>query len=175
MKFLMVIAGLFPAVSFAVSTKDCPQTITVSYQSMKSITEPELVKVIQSPEYADWAEKQIRQEHSALSGASAHDYQNVRFQMIEAKRSQCRYLANGETKSDRDGDNETRLITKTGRDILRVSLNVGGTRFWVYHNVESYSAEGIKVTATKGSRVLGFFRSGGPEITYGWAGSAQIK
>jgi hypothetical protein len=166
----LVLTLLFPIVSNAVVVKDCPKQLFVTYGSIRAFSDAELKN---SGSNELWDLDELKAQRDLIAKASPSDYQDERYTLVEAKNSQCRYIAAGEKKGA--GDNETRLITKNGEDQIRVSLHIGDKYFWVYHTLASYSETGVLIKDYKGSHILGYFDHGAPHSPMGWANQPIIE
>jgi hypothetical protein len=170
MKLLLLAAAAFPFFAQAVVVKDCPRSLSATYGSIRALSDAEIEKGDSS---ALWDIDELKAQRDVLAKASPSEYQSVRYTLVESKNSQCRYLAAGEKKPE--GDNETRLVTKGGEDLIRVSLHVGNKYFWVYHPLARYSTSGVLIKDSKGAKILGYFDHGAPHTQMGWANQPEIE
>lgn len=159
---LTLLALLNPVFAGAVTVKNCPQTLNITYKTVRALSDDELERAVKD-HVVDL--NTVVPYRNALKEAGSESYQKVRLNLASTKGSVCSYLREGEKLK---GGNETRLFTRGGRDILRVSLAVGGYELWTYHNVTEYSINGLTVERSS-SKVLGYFDHGAPRIHIGWA------
>jgi len=153
---------LAPLAGHSVETKKCPQQLVVNFERFETLSDSQL-----GGEEFNWDLDQIKKERDALKAANPSDYQNVVYRLVEKVHSQCRYLAEGQRKQT--GTNETRLFTRQGRNILRISLQVGKYNYWTYHNVSKYSVDNLTLTPTRAVKVLGYYSDGNLSVQMAWA------
>ena len=170
MKFLILALATLPIFAQALVVSDCPRTLSITYGSIHGMADSELGKYSSTYPMAD-----LFAERDTLARALPNDYQGLRFTLEEAKYGQCRYLAAGEKLNMTNGANETRLMTVDGRDIVRVSLKVGGRYFWVRHNLAKYSTSGILIERYAPAKVMGVFDHRYPHVYLGWANEPMIE
>jgi hypothetical protein len=161
--------SLLSATALAVDTKNCPQTFKLSYEKLSTLTDDKL----DGPDYGDDYEHNTKEVRDLVAKTPGEDFQNLQMRLVEIKSGQCRYIYLNE-KEENVGDDETRLMTRDGRDILRVSLKVADTYVWTYHNVTDYSPDNIELEEKEYTAVYGFFDHGAPRHVVGFAKNALV-
>lgn len=174
MKLILTALMLFPLVGKSVETKKCPEHLQINFTGIEALSDAGLIKTGAERSYDEEESLRIMgPSRDLLKLAPKESYQNLRLHLVQKADAQCRYLPEGEHRQK--GDNETRLVTKNGKNLLRVSLKVGVDYFWTYLAVTSYSPEEIKITPAKGTKLYGIFDHGSPSYHIAWAAKPTVE
>lgn len=169
--FAFLIAALvFPGSAFAVKVSECPEKITLSYGRVQALP---VQKILNNEKFTSPDPDQVKKIRDALGKINSVE---IEAKISSRQNSVCTYLSTNE-KAER-GYNEIRLTTKSGRDVLRVAVNLKiasvtmpqrmNEYVWVYHDVSSYSPQGLVLSPRKGAKVLGYDNHGALHVHVGW-------
>ncbi len=177
MKLAMIAASLTALAAvpaFAVTVKNCPEKITVSYLGLKVVSDKALEKEIEELSMAEIGE--VKPIKDSLAARAEEGLAELEFVLTRKEKSVCGYSKKELGDNHSTGSDETRLFTRAGRDVLRVAIDLGGKQVaWVYHTVESYKPSGIEVKQVKAVKALGYEDHGDMKYTLAWVDSFEIK
>ena len=166
MKHIFLMSLFFSVSAMAVETKNCPETLLISYDEISIVSDQQL-RINMNDELNWYDTDKVFETRDEL-----HDlaYQNLELKLFSKKNSECRYIRYGEKPN---GDNETRIITRDGQNVIRVSLKANEEDFWIYHTVKAFSPADLSVIS-ENSSIRGYFDHGAPRIKMGRASGFSV-
>ena len=169
MKTFALIAALFSLPVFAVQTRNCPESFTVSYRSVSAMRNQQVRESLSIEAYL----QVVLAARNVLRQITTGDHTRIEFTLLEKKNSECRYTSPIATRSGHPHE-QARLQTRNGRDFIRIPLLVGEDTFWIYHNVTHLAPDAVGVSKLNGV-VLGYENSsGGPAFAVGFANGLSM-
>lgn len=121
--------------------------------------------------------KKVRDQ---LAETDASQWRDMTFKKFSTKNSQCSYAIDGDVRARENSIYETRMLTMSGSDLLRVSLVTdGGEPVWIYFKLNDYSKEGLEIAydsaPIRGWLALDQDRGGTPRCKVGYASEVVAK
>lgn len=185
--FSLLSVFLMPGLAQAVATKQCPQRLTISYESLSPLSDKELIDEKLNEIYDDAILPYVKSVRDGLTAAPTNAYQNRVYTLVSTKRSQCDYkLENGLPNEKAP---QTRVLTRNGTNYLRVALQIPGSfknyyfpneaphqteEVWAYHRIKLIEPTSVILEESNGSRILALFDHGSPKFTVGFARGASV-
>jgi len=173
--FIFGVALTFASTSLAIETANCPETLSISIQSIRALDDDELM-------YDPWALGGEEEHVRLIRDGVAHLYTKVlkstKLRLFKRARGMCSYqFENADNNLSEKTESHTRIhTTPSGRDVVRVAIPVTDNDIvWIYLALEKYSPAGIHTKSVKSAKILGFFDVTAPRITVGYANRMSLK
>lgn len=167
----------------AVRVADCPNEISIVFNEVTLFSNQKIWEKNQDRLLNESEFEYLSKLREAISQATYEDFQEVKVEYkanLTDRSGLCVYAPKDGKVTW--GAEETRLYTRHGRNILRVSIPVkfrgegeSTEPVWTYLNVEKYSKNGIQLEPMRGAAILGYVDHGAPRFQLGWFSSIEAK
>lgn len=164
------LASFSAASAFGVTMARCPTTLHIRIKNLEPASDASLKK--QAEEHSGELKDLIAaRAEVARANIPGHAYT---LNLSRKSNSECGYHASWQPKNP---ENETRLFTRNGRDILRFSIGMKPAwPVWTYFNVLSYQTSGITVEKSgRAAPVLAIFDHGSPKYAVAWVLDSVVR